>query len=103
MIPHFAARFDSETLMQRPAWVEPGSKLDHVLGELRAQNDPYHGINVAPIWAVLTPAQRQDLCARGWIVTNDRKPSAVVLHIAQDVPPARRYFGMMARKRLKTV
>lgn len=96
-IPAFAAKYDPNTLMQRPEWVEPGSKLDNVLGELRAKNDPLIGVDIAPIWKTLTPTQRQDLASRGWVVTSDRNPNAVVLKLAQDVVPARNFYGMQQR------
>lgn len=95
--PSFAAKYNRETLMQRPAWVVPGSMLDKVLGELREKNDPSIGRDIAPIWKTLTPAQRQDLAARGWVTTADRNPNVVALKIGQDVVPARKYYGMQSR------
>lgn len=94
LIPSWAARYNPDILMQRPAWVEPGSMLDKVLGELRDKNDPFYGKDIAPIWKRLTPTERQDLAKRGWTAKDSRDPNAVVLTIGGDVPAARKYYGM---------
>lgn len=100
--PSFAARFNQETLMQRPAWVEPGSEFDRALGELRERNDPLFNRDVTGVWSSLRPEQRQDLAARGWVVTSSRVPGQVLMHIASDVVPARSYYAMQARRKLRT-
>lgn len=95
--PSFAAKFNKDTFLQIPAWVEPGSKFDKVLGELRERNDPFHSVDVQGIWKSLTPEQRQDLAARGWVVGTERDPNVVALHVSNDAVAARKYFGAQNR------
>lgn len=95
--PAFAARYDPETLLQRPAWVEPGSAFDKVLGELRDKQDRFYDKDVTGIWKSLTPEQRQDLAARGWITTSSRVPGQVLMHLSEDAVAAKKYYGMQNR------
>lgn len=98
-IPSFAARYDSETLLSRPAWVKPGSALDKALGAVR--ENPDLGRDITPAWNALTPEQRQDLIARGWTVSNTRIPNQVALGVASDAMAARKYFSAQMQKQLR--
>lgn len=97
-VPAFSSKFDKETFLQKPAWVKPGSAFDKVLGDIREKNDQFHAVDVQGIWKSLTPAQRQDLAARGWTTTNMRDPNAVALKLSSDAVAARKFFGMQNRK-----
>lgn len=97
VIPPFAKRFNPETLLQRPAWVEPGSAFDKLLGELREKLDPHADKDVTGIWKTLTPAQKQDLAARGWVSAPTRKYGQVTLHVASDATSAKRFYAMQNR------
>lgn len=97
-IPSFAKPYDPETLMQRPGWVAPGSAFDRVLGDLRERQDPFYGRDVTPVWQGLTPEQRQDLVARGWVPTSTRKVGQVELHVSDAAAAAGRFYA--AQKRL---
>ena len=98
-VPQFAERFDPDTFMQVPEWVERGSYLDRMLVTLRDLNDPMETRDVAAVWQKLIPIQRQDLAARGWTTTDSRK-SQVLLKVSQDVPATTLYFRVQRQKRL---
>lgn len=102
-IPDFAKRYDPETLLQRPAWVEPGSAFDKVLGDLREGNDPLKDKDVTGIWKSLTPEQKQDLAARGWVTAPTRQYGQVTMHISNDAAAAKRFYGMQNRLAQKVV
>lgn len=97
-LPAFAKRFNQETLLSRPAWVEPGSVFDKALGSVREAPDK--GIDITPVWKALTPDQRQDLIARGWTVRDTRKPGQVILGVLNDALAARKYFAQQTRRAL---
>lgn len=96
--PAFASRFDRETLLSRPAWVEVGSAFDKALGKVRS--NPDKGVDITGMWKTLQPEQRQELIARGWTVRDTRKPGQVVLGLSNDAIAARKYFAAQTQRAL---
>ncbi len=93
-VPSFAAKYDPETLLTPPKWAydKYGKVFEDRL--FQAIHNPEKGVDVTGIWKDLTPAERQELVARGFSPLPSRKFGQVILQASADSIPARNYFRM---------